>query len=91
MNESIEAYKERINALQEAVSKAKEEKIRDETNLEQAMKRRDEIIEKMADMGYTPENIEEGIKKKTKTLDGILLKLEEEVLPALETKKDVIF
>ena len=91
MSESIETQKRRIEALNAAVSRAREEKIRDETNLEQATKRREEIIEKMADLGYTPEDIEDAIKEKETALENILTRLEKEVLPTLSNVKDVIF
>ena len=91
MKDSIDNYKKRIADLKEAVDKAKEERIRNETNLEQAMAKKAEVVKKIEELGLTPENLKEEIEKKEKTLEGILSKLESELLPALNTHKDVMF
>lgn len=91
MKDSIDNYKKRIADLKEAVDKAKEERIRNETNLEQAMAKKAEVVKKIEELGLTPENLKEEIEKKEKTLEGILSRLETELLPALNTHKDVMF
>lgn len=91
MKDSIDNYKKRIADLKEAVDKAKEERIRNETNLEQAMAKKAEVVKKIEELGLTPENLKEEIEKKEKTLEGILSRLESELLPALNTHKDVMF
>lgn len=91
MKDSIDNYKKRIADLKEAVDKAKEERIRNETNLEQAMAKKAEVVRKIEELGLTPENLKEEIEKKEKTLEGILSRLESELLPALNTHKDVMF
>lgn len=91
MKDSIDNYKKRIADLKEAVDKAKEERIRNETNLEQAMAKKAEVVKKIEELGLTPENLKEEIEKKEKTLEGILSRLETELLPALSIHKDVMF
>lgn len=91
MKDSIDNYKKRIADLKEAIDKAKEERIRNETNLEQAMAKKAEVVKKIEELGLTPENLKEEIEKKEKTLEGILSRLESELLPALNTHKDVMF
>ena len=91
MKDSIDNYKKRIADLKEAVDKAKEERIRNEANLEQAMAKKAEVVKKIEELGLTPENLKEEIEKKERTLEGILSRLETELLPALNTHKDVMF
>lgn len=91
MSEEVEVFKKRLVTIQDEISRQREDKIRIETNLEQAERVKAEVVAKIEALGYTVDNIQEAITNKSIALDNIIEKLEEEVLPKLAPSKDVLF
>jgi septal ring factor EnvC (AmiA/AmiB activator) len=69
----------RLNALKAQIEQGKIEKTKAETNLETYTKQRDEEIAKLAELGVTPEN-----------LDNEISKLEQEIAASIEQAENLL-
>jgi chromosome segregation ATPase len=69
----------RLNNLKTQIEQGKVEKTKAETNLETYTKQRDEEIAKLAELGVTPEN-----------LDNEISKLEQEIAASIEQAENLL-
>lgn len=72
-------YEERIKLLKGKLEELNTLKVKTETQLEEAEKRRDEVIEEMKEHEVTPKTIEDHIKKLETKIEADLSALEESV------------
>ena len=89
----INVQKKQIQKIEAQLAKAKENQIRTEANLEQAEKKKAEIVAQIAELGYKPEELGKAIQEKSDALSAMLKKLDNEVFPLTPSAQDqeVIF
>ena len=67
----------RLNSLKTQIEQGKVEKTRAETNLQNFMKQRDEVVKEMADLGVTPETVDQEIERLEQEIEESLKQAEE--------------
>jgi chromosome segregation ATPase len=67
----------RLNSLKNQIEQGKVEKTRAETNLQNFMKQRDEVVKEMADLGVTPETVDQEIERLEQEIEESLKQAEE--------------
>lgn len=67
----------RLNNLKTQIEQGKIEKTRAETNLQNYTKQRDDIVAQMAELGVTPETVDNEIERLEQEIEADLAKAEE--------------